>query len=171
MPEEPSRRWMTYAEIAAELGLPSAKAGEAKARRARWERQVGNDGFARVAVPLSALDGPHPLRRRPAEGERRAAEGPTKAPAVSVVVAELKAAHEQSLAELKSSHGQQTGELRERAERAEAEATRERDRAEGALIRAASAEAEAKGLREALDRDRELLAEARRPWWQRLIGR
>ena len=53
MPEDASRRWMTYAEIAAALKLPSAKAGEAKARRAKWERMLGNDGFARVAVPLS----------------------------------------------------------------------------------------------------------------------
>ncbi len=34
MPDDASRRWMTYAEIALTLGLPSAKAGESKARRA-----------------------------------------------------------------------------------------------------------------------------------------
>jgi hypothetical protein len=44
----------------------------------------------------------------------------------------------------------------------QADAARERDRAENALIRAAAAEAEAKGLREAL-------AEARRPFWRRWI--
>src|SRR5687767_13485875 len=40
MPEDASRRWMTYAEIATALNLPSAKAGEAKARRAKWERTL-----------------------------------------------------------------------------------------------------------------------------------
>jgi hypothetical protein len=43
------------------------------------------------------------------------------------------------------------------------EAARERDRAEGALIRAASAEGKAEGLRLALE-------EARRPFWRKWIG-
>ena len=71
MPEDASRRWMTYAEIAFALGLPSAKAGESKARRSNWQRQIGNDGLARVAVPLSVLDAPPP--------PRRASVGPSKA--------------------------------------------------------------------------------------------
>lgn len=71
MPDDASRRWMTYAEIAVALRLPSAKAGESKARRAKWERQLGNDGFARVAVPLSVLED-LPLPRRPIEGPTEA---------------------------------------------------------------------------------------------------
>ena len=62
-----SRRWLTYAEIAEALRLPSAKAGEAKARRAKWQRTIGNDGFARVAVPLSVLEEPYP----PPQGQQR----------------------------------------------------------------------------------------------------
>src|SRR5215207_9551340 len=111
MPEDVSRRWMSYAEIAEALNLPSAKAGEAKARRAKWERVIGNDGFARVAVPLPVLEEPHPLRRPNAEGRRRPHETPTEAPSVAAVLAELKVSHEQA-----------TGELRRRAEAAEARA-------------------------------------------------
>src|SRR5918997_6747177 len=95
MPEDASRRWLTYAEIAAALKLPSAKAGEAKSRRAKWERTLGNDGFARVAVPLSVLEEPHPLRRPNVEGRRRLHEGPTEVPSVAAVLAELRISHEQ----------------------------------------------------------------------------
>ena len=45
MVEDASRRWLTYSEVAQAFGLPSAKAGESKARRAKWERQLGNDGW------------------------------------------------------------------------------------------------------------------------------
>jgi hypothetical protein len=106
---------MTYAEIAAALGLPSAKAGEAKARRAKWERQVGNDGFARVAVPLSVLEEPNPQRRaRPATASR-ASEGPPQALQINLLLAELKAAQERAIEELKASHDRLAGELRDRA--------------------------------------------------------
>ena len=109
MPEDASRRWMTYAEIATALNLPSAKAGEAKVRRAKWERTLGNDGLARVAVPLSVLEELHPLRRPNAEHRRNPYEGPVQALSLSAVLAELKVSHEQV-----------AGELRRRAETAEA---------------------------------------------------
>jgi hypothetical protein len=156
MPEDASRRWMTYAEIATALDLPSAKAGEAKARRAKWERTLGNDGLARVAVPLSVLEEPHPPRRPDAEGRRRPAEGPAQAAVVSALVAELKAGHEQAL-----------GEMRRRAEAAEARAAR----AEAAAAempelreRAGRAEGEAASLRNLVDveRARATRAEAQR---------
>ena len=80
------------------------------------------------------------------------------------------AAHAAELERLKAAHAAELGRLRAdidqgRAERdaAAADAAGERDRAEGALIRAAAAEAETKGLREAL-------AKARRPFWRRWIG-
>lgn len=94
MPDDASRRWMTYAEIAAVLGLPSAKAGESKARRAKWERQIGNDGFARVAVPLSALED-LPTSRRPLEG----APEPLPPPSADRMAADLRGAYEAVIAE------------------------------------------------------------------------
>ena len=121
MPEDASRRWMTYAEIAVALNLPSTKASEARARRAKWERTLGNDGFARVAVPLSVLEEPHPPRRGNAEGMRRAFEGPTQALRIIAVLTGLKVSHEQAASEL-------------------------RRRAEAAQARAGSAEARAHQL-------------------------
>ena len=140
MSEDASRRWMTYAEIATALGLPSAKAGESRARRAKWERQIGNDGFARIAVPLSVLDDPAPSRRPP--------DTPSKAPpnAATPVLVELKAAHEALVAEA----------LR-RADTAEARlAEAERQLAEVPALREAigAARGEAAALREAVQHER-----------------
>jgi hypothetical protein len=52
-------RRLTYAELAAVRGISRASA-ERLARRKRWPRQVGNDGIARVIVPLAAVDGGTP---------------------------------------------------------------------------------------------------------------
>lgn len=94
MPDDASRRWMTYAEIAVALRLPSPKAGESKARRAKWERQIGNNGFARVAVPFSVLED-LPVPRRPLEG---AIEPPLPPPA-DRMTADLRGAYEAVIAE------------------------------------------------------------------------
>jgi len=156
---------MTYAELAQALGLPSARAGEAKARRAKWGRHIGNDGLARVAVPLSALQDPKGPRR-PHGSERRANEGPTEAEAFKIALAEVKAAHQAELSAERSSR-----------QAAEAEAERLRGQlavtaAELANARAAMvqveaekshAQGEAAGLRMVLD-------ELRRPFWMRWLG-
>jgi hypothetical protein len=47
-------RRMTYAELAQARGISLASARRL-ARRHAWGRQVGNDGVARVTVPLPAL--------------------------------------------------------------------------------------------------------------------
>jgi hypothetical protein len=44
-------RWLTYAELAEARGISKASATRMAFRR-RWRRQVGNDGVARVAVPI-----------------------------------------------------------------------------------------------------------------------
>jgi hypothetical protein len=44
-------RWMTYAELGLARGINTASAKRLAARR-KWRRQPGNDGTARVAVPL-----------------------------------------------------------------------------------------------------------------------
>jgi hypothetical protein len=48
-------RWVTYAELAELLGVEVASA-QRRALRARWARQPGNDGKARVAVPLTVVN-------------------------------------------------------------------------------------------------------------------
>jgi hypothetical protein len=47
----PATRRMTYAELGKARGI-SAKSAERLAQRRRWLRQIGNDGMARVVVPV-----------------------------------------------------------------------------------------------------------------------
>ena len=49
-------RWMTYTELGEMLGIERLSA-KRLAMRHRWPRRAGNDGAARVAVPVSVLDG------------------------------------------------------------------------------------------------------------------
>jgi hypothetical protein len=45
-------RWMSYAELGQARGISTASATRLAFRR-KWRRQVGNDGTARVAVPIA----------------------------------------------------------------------------------------------------------------------
>lgn len=47
-------KWMTYAELAEALGIGGDSARNL-VRRKRWGRQAGNDGLARVGVPVEYL--------------------------------------------------------------------------------------------------------------------
>lgn len=51
----PAIRRMTYAELGEARGISTGSA-ERLARRRRWARQIGNDGIARVSVPLDEAD-------------------------------------------------------------------------------------------------------------------
>jgi chromosome segregation ATPase len=64
--------WLTYRELAQALGI-SAEAARQKSIRARWQRQRGNDGKARILVDLETEKAAHTPRRRPDEhpDERR----------------------------------------------------------------------------------------------------
>ena len=53
-------RWLSYGELAKARGISKASATRLAFRR-KWPRQVSNDGGARVAVPVTELDGTHPL--------------------------------------------------------------------------------------------------------------
>lgn len=48
-------RWMTYQELADALGIGSDSARNL-VRRKRWARQTGNDGLARIGVPVEHLE-------------------------------------------------------------------------------------------------------------------
>lgn len=61
-------RWMTYAELAETLGIGGDSARNL-VRRKRWARQTGNDGMARVGVPVDYIE------------ESRARDGTTDDPA------------------------------------------------------------------------------------------
>lgn len=147
-------RWMTYAELAQARGIKEPAAVRLVQRRG-WERQPGNDGAARIAVPVSEL--------------RFSRAVP---PAVMLVAPDSRDMD----ALIRERQRADTAEAR--AHRAETEQTalqarldhteRDRDQArqerETARVEAAGAIGEARALREALD-------EARRPAWRRWLGR
>ena len=47
-------RMLTYADAAKLLGIKADSVAR-RARNRRWKRELGNDGFVRVGVPLSAI--------------------------------------------------------------------------------------------------------------------
>src|SRR5215213_4373920 len=47
-------RWMSYAELAEALGI-GADSARNLVRRKRWPRRPGNDGMARIGVPVEHL--------------------------------------------------------------------------------------------------------------------
>jgi hypothetical protein len=85
MPDGADSVWMTYREIAEALGI-SQLAAEARVRRAKWRRVLGNQAgvaVARIEVPAGALDSLRDRLRRAAEPPTEpvtepAAEGPTQ---------------------------------------------------------------------------------------------
>jgi hypothetical protein len=144
-------RWMTYAELAAARGITRSSATRLAFRRG-WQRQTGNDGQARVAVPAAAQAPPHDA-----------------IPGIMDAVTPV-ATHDSQGVEALIREQQRADRAEARADLAESQATAARGLAEqrtadltAALVRAATAEGEIKGLREAL-------VEARWPMWRRLLG-
>jgi len=48
-------RWLTYRELAIALKINAASARRLVARNKQWPRRPGNDGLARIGVPLERL--------------------------------------------------------------------------------------------------------------------
>lgn len=69
---------LTYRELAARLGVKPESARKT-AQRKRWKRVTGNDGLARVIVPVEALarpqDGPEDVPADVAADSHAALEG------------------------------------------------------------------------------------------------
>ena len=177
----PATRRMTYAELGKARGI-SAKSAERLAQRRRWPRQIGNDGMARVLVPLGE-DRVTPRHQGPPSSPDVAARrGGTSAPDIGDVVraairdavtplsAQLE--HERARADRAEQEAAvlrtELLELRvsERvAEAAAAEAVELRRRLDEAATAERIAREEAAGLRAELD--------ARCQWglWRRVRGR
>jgi len=83
--------WLTYQQIAERLGLRSASAAAARARRAKWPRRIKNDTLeAEVCVPADLLAaGPQKQERR--QPTARAADATALVEAVAAAVAPLQA--------------------------------------------------------------------------------
>jgi chromosome segregation ATPase len=95
--------WLTYQQVAERLGLRSASAAAARARRAKWPRRIRNDTLeAEVCVPAEVLAaGPQKLRerRRPLDA---GADARAIAEAVTAALAPLQGIIETLSAELKA---------------------------------------------------------------------
>lgn len=54
MADDPTGEWLTYDEAAERLGIKSESVRRRAAAR-KWRRRQGNDGRARVLIPLDAI--------------------------------------------------------------------------------------------------------------------
>jgi chromosome segregation ATPase len=88
----PFPTWLTYQQVAERLGLRSASAAAARARRAKWPRRIKNDTLeAEVCVPADLLAaGPQKPRER-RQPTARAADATALVEAVAAAVAPLQA--------------------------------------------------------------------------------
>jgi chromosome segregation ATPase len=126
----PFPTWLTYQQVAERLGLRTASAAAARARRAKWPRRIRNDSLeAEVCVPAEVLAaGPSKVR------ERRAAppagdDAPATPEAVTAAVAPLQSVIEALSAELKVARDANEA-LRDQLAAAQAEAAELRGKSE-----------------------------------------
>ena len=135
--------WLTYQQIAERLGLRSASAAAARARRAKWPRRIKNDTLeAEVCVPADLLAaGPQKPRERH-QPTARAADATALVEAVAAAVAPLQAVIETLSRELSAARATNDA-LRDQLAAAQSEA---------AGLRGKSAANEAALEREVFDR-------------------
>ena len=156
--------WLTYQQAAERLGLPTASAARARARRAGWPKRAwGNAGEVAVGVPPSLLTADAgtapPARPAPPKRDTGALD-----------------ALRQELAAVRGDLSRETGDRRS----LQRQADELRDRLAVAEVRAAGYAATARAEQErrqaaeaardaAQDRLEQALEAARRPWWRRLV--
>jgi hypothetical protein len=141
--------WVTYREAAERLGS-TAEAIRYRALRGKWPRRRGNDGRARVQLP----DEPNPVRTPSAQ--------PVRTPSEPRVDQALMDSLREHVASLKAENET----LRTQLAGAEGRAAAESARANDESAKTAQAIAAFEGLAQRL----EAMAEARRPWWRRVVG-
>jgi chromosome segregation ATPase len=137
----PFPTWLTYQQVAERLGLRSASAAAARARRAKWPRRIRNDTLeAEVCVPTEVLAaGPRKVRER---HQPLNADAQTTAEAVAAAVAPLQSIIETLSGELKAARDANDA-LRDQLAAAQAET---------AELKGKSAAIEAALEREVIDR-------------------
>jgi hypothetical protein len=149
--------WVSYAELAEHLGI-SPEAARQKAIRARWQRQLGDDGKARVLVDLEQAAATH----RPRMIERPDDGGTT---------AEVIAALEHHVATLK----EELAKAQTLAAERDLDAYRERERIADLTTQLLTFAGEAMAARALRHQIEVLRADqaptGRRHWWQRVGGR
>src|SRR4051812_15535155 len=132
-------RIMTYKELATVLGIDEESA-QRRTQRRKWRRMRGNDGKARVAVPLSVIPEAPMVSRADDPPDNEGTVPPTVTDALAPLLLDLAARAKAA---------------REALDAARAEAMTIRERA-------AKAEGEAEVLRSALEGAQEVLARLRR---------
>jgi hypothetical protein len=150
--------WLTYRELGVRLGV-NVEAARRRALRARWTRQSGNDGRARILLPEDY------------EIDRRPDGAPDVRPDASVTIdgpAALAHAFESHIRTLQGDNEALKEQLA--AERA-AFAARETALEGNLAAERARTDAAISAFRTLADRLDDLAAEhSRRPWWRRLVG-
>ena len=160
---------LTYRELAERLGIKPASA-KARALRNRWHTTAGNDGLARVAVPVSALERPETAAEPKTEPPSPAAPMLTELlrqivdtqAKHSAEMERVQRDHTADLDRLRSEHGAATAQLRQDHDAALVRQA-ETHRAEIARLQHAH-EAETARLMLVVEK-------LRQPWWRRWFGR
>lgn len=103
----PFPTWLTYHQVAERMGLRTANAAAARARRAKWPKRIRNDTLeVEVCVPAEALVAGPPKAGERSRPRDRADENPqTTAEAVAAAVAPLQSIIESLSGELNAAHG------------------------------------------------------------------
>jgi hypothetical protein len=159
---------LSYRELAARLGV-SAEGARTRAKRSGWPIIHGNDGRARVRVRASELpERPREQQPRPAEQTpvtvERSPELRDLLDRMSREAEQARATAEQAVAEVTRLRTQ-LALAEERVRSAQAVAIADVE----AARRVAESEAAAKDV--LIEELRAMLAEARRSWWSRLLGK
>ena len=122
-------RWMTYAELGKARGISTASATRLAFRR-KWRRQGGNDGIARVAVPVGEDQRRHDDRDDARSDDRDDITHVVSALEVSVASLTNRAEAAETRADRAENRAEQAETRADRAERAVADERNRADRAE-----------------------------------------
>jgi chromosome segregation ATPase len=144
--------WMTYHQAAERLGLRTANAAAARARRAKWPKRTRNDTLeVEVCVPAEVLAaGPSKAKERRQPPDDAGDSAQTTAEAVAAAVAPLQSIIESLSDELNAAHGANDS-LREQIAAARAEAAEAKGRSSATQTALERTLAERRDLQQQVD--------------------
>ena len=138
--------WLTYPQVAERLGLRTANAAAARARRSKWPKRTRNDTLeVEVCVPAEVLVA-GPSKPREPDGENLQ----TTAETVAAAVAPLQGIIESLSEELNAAHRAHDA-LRDQLAAAQAEGAEARGRSGAIEAALEQARAERRGLQQQVD--------------------
>jgi hypothetical protein len=163
---------LTYAELGQKLGI-KAMSAKALSLRRRWPHTKGNDGKARVAVPVSVL---RDREAETTEAKSKAEPSPPAAPMLAELLRQLvdaQAKHSAEMERMQRDHAADLDRLRQEHGVAIEQLRQDHDTA---LVRQVEAhQAELARLHRAHEAETArlmlIVEELRRPWWRRWFGK